>query len=95
MESIITALTTNKVLLAILILLLALIVYSIIKRLVKIIIILIIALVIYLGYMDYRGEKIEEKLQPLLNKSGIDINEIQKKTEKLKDVIDAADKISK
>ncbi len=95
MESIINALTSNKVLLAIAILLLSVIIYSILKRLIKIIVIIIIALVLYMGYMNYRGEKIDETLQNYLNKGEKELTGIQKNANKISDVIDSASKTAK
>jgi len=95
MESIIHTLTTNKILLIIVILLTSLLIYSILKKLVKLIVIIIIALVLYLGFMDYKGEKIDDTLQKFLNKYGISLKEIGQKKDKISNIVDSVNKTSK
>jgi cell shape-determining protein MreC len=94
MESLINQLTSNKILMIIIVLMLSLLIYSLIKRLVKIIIIVIIALALYLGYMNYTGEKLDGNLQNFLDRGSKDLEEMQKKKEKLYYFMDAANKIT-
>jgi len=95
METIISTITSNKILLIIFILLASLFIYAILKRLLKIIVIILIALVLYLGYMSYRGEKIDGTIQNYLNKGEIELKELQKKKDKISNVIDSANKVKK
>ena len=95
METIISTITSNKILLLIFILITSLVIYAILKRLLKIIIILIIALALYLGYMNYRGEKIDGIIQNYLNKGETELKDLQKKKDKISNTIDAANKAAK
>ncbi|HNX24601.1 MAG TPA: hypothetical protein PKG60_11185 [Spirochaetota bacterium] len=95
METIISTITSNKILMIIFILIAALIIYSVLKRLIKIIVIIIIALVLYMSYMNYKGEKIDAMVQNYLNKGGVELKELQKKKDKMSDAIDAANKVTK
>jgi len=88
MDTIINSVTSNRILLVISILLASLIIYSILKRLVKIIVILIIALILYLGYVNYRGEKVDDTIQHYLNKWGKELNDLQKKKNKISGIIE-------
>ncbi len=94
MEQIINSLLANKILLAIVILLASLLIYSILKRIVKLIVILLIALLLYAGYLNYKGEKIDPALQQYLDKSGIDLDEIQKQKEKLTETVDTINRVN-
>ncbi len=95
METIISSITSNKILLLIFILITSLVIYAILKRLLKIIVILIIALALYLGYMNYMGEKIDGNIQNYLNKGETGLKDLQKKKDKISDTIDAANKVTK
>ncbi len=95
MESIINAITSNKILLIIIILLISLLVYSILKQLVKIIVITIIALGLYLGYMNYKGDKMGSNIQEHLNNGEKQLLQIQKKKDALSQMLDSVDKITK
>lgn len=95
MESIINAITSNKILLIIIILLISLLVYSILKQLIKIIVITIIALALYLSYVNYKGDKMDSNIQEYLNKGGKELKDIQKKKDALSQMLDSVEKISK
>ncbi len=95
MESIINSIASNKILMIIIILLISLLIYSILKQLVKIIVITIIALALYLGYMSYKGEKIDNTLQDYLNKGGKELKEIQKKKDAVNRMLESAEEIRK
>ncbi|OHD65558.1 MAG: hypothetical protein A2176_03140 [Spirochaetes bacterium RBG_13_51_14] len=58
MESIITALTANKIVLAVAVIVSILILLSAIRKLVKVAVVLLALLVLYTAYMVYTGQKI-------------------------------------
>jgi len=95
METIINSIVSNKILMIIIILLISLLIYSILKQLIKIIVITIIALALYLGYVNYKGEKIDNTLQNYLNKGGKELHEIQKKKDAVSRILDSAEEINK
>jgi len=93
MESFLNTLTSNKILLLILILSASLIIYSIIKRLLKVIVIAIIALAIYLFYMNYTGQKPDNRIQNYYNEGVKELNKLQKKSEHINRINDSLNKI--
>ena len=95
MDTIIDSITSNKILLLIIILSVSLIIYSILKRLFKIIIIIIIALVLYLCYINYKGEKADERLQQFYSEGVKKLNEIQQKQQHIKRIDDSINKLQK
>ena len=95
MESLISSVTTNKILLIIFILLASLIIYAMLKRLIKIIVILLIALMLYAGYMNYKGENIDATLQKFLNRNGFDLKKIEQQKKKLSNAIDSVNEAAK
>lgn len=95
MESIISTITSNRILLIIIILIISLLVYSILKQLVKIIVIMIIALALYLGYINYKGDKTLGTIEEYLKRSGMEFKELEKKKDAVSKILDSAETIKK
>jgi ABC-type bacteriocin/lantibiotic exporter with double-glycine peptidase domain len=69
METIIHALTSNKVLLAVAVLISIIIVLSVFTKLVKVAVVLLAILILYVGYLVYTGQKVPETRREVIEYS--------------------------
>jgi len=80
MESIITALTSNKVLLAAAVLVSILIVLSVLKKLVMAAVVLLALLILYVGYLVYTGQTVPKTKQEVIEHGVEKIDTIKKES---------------
>ncbi len=77
METIITALTTNKLLLLIAVIISAVIVFSVVKKVVKVALVCAAILVLYLAYLVYTGQQVPKNGGDILKKGSSHIEELK------------------
>ncbi len=77
MESIITALTSNKILLIIAVIVSILIVMSVVKKLVKVALFFLALLVLYAAYLVYTGQKVPKTRQEAIQHVNVKIDEMK------------------
>ncbi|MBP7736244.1 MAG: hypothetical protein KA369_09765 [Spirochaetes bacterium] len=77
MENIITALTSNKILLVIAVIISIIIVLSVVKKLVKVAVVLLALLILYAAYLVYTGQNVPKTKQEALRHMNTKIDEVK------------------
>lgn len=78
METIITALTTNKIILAVAVVISILIVLSVMRKLVRVAVVLLAILVLYAAYLVYTGQKVPKTKEEIVEYGAKKIEELKK-----------------
>ena len=77
METIITALTTNKLLLLIAVVISAVIVFSVVKKIIKLALICAAVMVLYLAYLVYTGQQVPKTGDEILKRGSDRIEQVK------------------
>lgn len=78
METLITALTSNKVILAIAVVISILIVLSVARKLVRVAVVLLAILILYAAYLVYTGQKVPKTKEEIVEHGTKKIEELKK-----------------
>jgi uncharacterized protein YacL len=82
MESLITALTTHKIVLIIAVIVSIIIVLSVLKKLVKVAAVLMAIIVLYIAYLAYTGQKVPKTKREAIKHVMFKIDQLKKESAK-------------
>lgn len=82
MESLITALTTHKIVLIIAVIISIIIVLSVLKKLVKLAAVFLAIIVLYIAYLAYTGQKVPKTKHEAIKHVMIKIDQLKKESSK-------------